>query len=107
MTDIRIAYVPCGSQEEAVRIGRACVKDKLAACANILHGMTSVYEWKGELQTDTECLLLLKTTQDQQTALSATVKKHHSYDLPCIIFLPVQSGNEPYLAWIRDQTTTS
>lgn len=107
MTDTVIAYVPCESQEEALRIGQSCVRNKLAACANILPAMMSVYEWKGDIQTDQECLLLLKSTRDRQKELSAAVEKLHSYELCCVIFLPVESGNEPYLEWIRQQTISS
>lgn len=104
MTPFVFAYIPCKDQEEALSIGKQCVSQKIAACGNILPGMMSVYEWEGKIRTETECLLLLKTTQAQQHDVTETVQSLHSYDLPCIVFLPIESGHDPYLRWIDEQT---
>ncbi len=99
-----LCYVTCGSREEALRIARSVVERRLAACANILDGMTSVYRWEGRLHTDSETLLLLKTRRDLAEGLTEAIRDMHSYDVPCVTVLPVEGGNPDYLAWIIEQT---
>lgn len=96
-----LVYVTAKDATDALRIGQAIVKERLAACANILPKMTSVYEWQGQLETSEEAVLILKTTQDRADAVVAAVGKLHPYDVPCALVLPVQSGNAAFLDWIR------
>lgn len=103
MTDKRVALVTCASQEEASRIARALVTERLAACVNILESpVRSVYRWKGRVETAMEHLLVIKTRRARLRALEAAVKRLHSYQTPEIIALPVAEGSRRYLAWLDD-----
>lgn len=99
-----LLYVTASSRDEALAIGRAAVEEQLAACANVLEGMTSIYWWQGQLEQSTECVLLLKTRAALVTRLIDRVRALHSYECPCIVELPVTGGNPAYLQWIADST---
>lgn len=91
-------YVPCGSKEEAEKIGRALVEEKLAACANIFP-ISSIYRWKGKVETGQECVMMCKTAGDKFTKVKNLVKKLHSYELPVILFWKFRAERE-VLDWI-------
>jgi periplasmic divalent cation tolerance protein len=95
-----LCYITAGSKDEALRIGRAVVEERLAACANVLDGMTSVYWWKGALEQADEAVLIVKTRAELVDRLTARVRELHGYDCPCVISLPIAGGNPDYLAWI-------
>jgi periplasmic divalent cation tolerance protein len=97
-------YATAGDAAEARRIGRAVVEGQLAACANIITGMRSLYWWQGKLEEGREAVLILKTTEDRLEALVARVKELHSYDCPCIEALPVVAGHQPFLDWVAQET---
>jgi periplasmic divalent cation tolerance protein len=97
-------YITTSSRDEALRIGRALVTDGLAACANVLPGIISVYRWQGEIQEDDESSLILKTRSDLVERLTARVKELHSYDCPCLVALPITDGNPDFLHWIAEET---
>ena len=97
---INFIYMTAGSREEARKIGKELVAARLAACVNILDNMNSFYRWQGEIQDDTEVVIVAKTTEDRVPALTEKVKALHSYDCPCIVSLPVSGGNQPFLDWI-------
>ena len=97
-----IAYIPCGSEEEAQKIGKSLVKEKLAACANIIRS-NSIYEWVGEMKSEGEWIVLAKTIPKKFAEIKKKVKSMHSYELPCIIGIPVVDVNEPYLDWVEEQ----
>ena len=99
-------YMTAGSKEEARNIGKELVTSKLAACVNILDNMNSVYMWDGEIQEDSEVILIAKTTQERVPKLVKKVKSIHSYDCPCIVSLPVLGGHKPFLDWIAEEVTT-
>jgi periplasmic divalent cation tolerance protein len=99
-----IVYVTVGSTEEAHTIARDVVERKLAACANILPGMTSIYRWEGAIQEDNETVLILKSTADNIATLTEAIKETHTYDCPCIIALSIESGNTDFLNWIIQET---
>jgi len=103
-TEVLLGWIPCPDAETAERIGRRAVESRLAACANILPGMVSLYRWKGELQRDPEALLLLKTTASRRQDLTDLVVAEHPYELPAVSFLPVTSGHAPFLAWVAAET---
>lgn len=97
-------YVTTADIAEARRIGRAVVERRLAACANAIDGMHSVYWWEGAVQEATEAVLILKTEKDRLQELIAAIKARHSYDCPCIEALDIADGNPDFLAWIRQET---
>ena len=101
---VMFVYVTAGDAAEASRIGRAVVEARLAACANVIAGMRSIYWWQGNLTEGEEAVLILKTTEDRLEALMARVKELHSYDCPCIEALPVVAGHQPFLDWVAQET---
>ena len=105
MTDPRFIYITCKDKEEALQVGKAVVNARLAACANILPGMESIYWWQGELVSDQEVVLVLKSTQSHVPGIVAKVKEVHSYSVPCIVALPILDGHPEYLQWIAQETS--
>jgi periplasmic divalent cation tolerance protein len=97
---INFVYMTAGSEKEAKTVAKALVESKLAACVNIIPGMRSVYVWEGDIQEDTEWVLIAKTTADNVPGLIDTVKELHSYDCPCIVGIPAAGGNAAFLDWI-------
>ena len=97
------AYITCKDGAEARKIGKALVQERKVACVNIWEGMTSMYEWEGQLMEDQECVLIAKTHADQQEGLIARVEELHSYEVPCVVFLPILGGNPKYLNWIQQE----
>ncbi|WP_114859949.1 divalent-cation tolerance protein CutA [Azospirillum brasilense] len=98
------AYITAGSRDEARRIGRALVEERLAACANIFDGMTSIYRWQDAIEEANETVLIAKTRAELFERLAARVRELHSYDVPCVVELRVGRGNPAYLDWLRDGT---
>lgn len=80
------------------------VSSGLAACANIVKGLQSIFRWDGKVNVENECLIMMKTTQDRFSELEAAVRAHHSYSIPEIIVLPIIAGSAPYLEWIKAET---
>lgn len=103
MSERLVVLMTAGSQEEADRIANALVTKMLAACVNVLPGVTSVYRWEGEVQRDQEWLLVAKSKRDVLDDLVQCVQAIHSYDLPEVIALPVVGGSEAYLRWVDSE----
>lgn len=99
-----IAYLTARDQAEAKRIGETLVKEKLAACANIIPSIESVYWWKGNMEEDKESLIILKTKKALAGKLIKRVKELHSYETPCVDIIPVTEGNKDYFKWIEEVT---
>ena len=97
-------YVTTPSRDEALTIGRTVVQERLAACANVLDGMTSIYWWQGALEQAGEAVLVLKTRADLVERLTARIRELHSYECPCVVALPIAAGNPEYLDWIAAET---
>ena len=97
-------YVTAGSPEEARSLARTLVAERLAACANILDGMSSLYWWQGKLEEAAESVVILKTRSELVPALTERVKQLHSYACPCVVALPIGDGNPDYLRWIESET---
>jgi periplasmic divalent cation tolerance protein len=105
MKDKILVLITTGSEEEAARIARALLEERLIACANLVGGVRSLYRWKGEICDDREILLLCKTQQRLFPQLSSKVKSIHSYEVPEIIALSILEGWRPYLEWVERETT--
>jgi len=101
----QMIYVTAPNRVEALTIAKAVVGERLAACANILEGVSSVYWWEGALQEDVECVLILKTRRDLVAKLTTRIKALHSYDCPCVVALKIEDGNLDYLNWIISKTS--
>ena len=104
MTDFIVVLVTASGEEEAARIGRALVEERLAACVNIVKGLRSIYLWKGKVEDEPEVLILVKTRRQRLEQITARVKSLHSYTLPEIVALPVEGGSADYLGWIAQET---
>jgi uncharacterized protein involved in tolerance to divalent cations len=102
MTDKRVVLTTCGSLEEARRIAQELVQRRLAACVNIVPQIESVYLWKGEVETATEYLLIIKTTAAAFERLRDAICKLHSYDVPECIQIVIEDGSAAYLEWIAE-----
>jgi len=100
---INFVYMTCADKAEAAKIGRVLVESRLAACVNIIDPMVSLYWWDGKVQDDRETVIIAKTTIDKVPLLKEKVVSLHSYECPCIVCLPIESGHGPYLQWIQEQ----
>ena len=102
-----IVYTTWPSVVEAEAAGRAIVERRLAACVNILPGMISHYWWQGVIERGEEAVMIIKTRAALAEAVRAAVKELHSYTTPAILILPVDGGDENYLAWIMAETESA
>ncbi len=100
-----LLYMTAGNREEALALARMLVGERLAACANVLGGATSVYRWQGEVQEEGEVVLVAKTVERQVDAVVRRVRGMHSYDSPCIVALPISGGDPDFLAWVREEVS--
>jgi len=98
----RIVFITASSQEEAARIAKALVAEKLAACVSIVPSVRSIYMWKGEVCDEGEVLMIAKTSQARFSALAERVGSLHSYDVPEVIAMPIVDGLQPYLEWMDE-----
>ena len=99
-----LAYITMPDRESDLAYCETLVRERLAACANILDGATSVYWWQGALETGGECVCILKTTRERYPAFFARAKETHPYDVPCIVAFSLETGNEDFFAWLRSET---
>jgi periplasmic divalent cation tolerance protein len=106
MDEFVMVYMTAPDRGEALRIARALVDAKLAACVNVLGDCTSVYRWQGAVEEAGEVTLVAKSRAGLFDRLAAAVKAVHSYDTPCIVAYPMSVGDAAYLGWIRDSTAT-
>jgi len=98
------AMMTISSEAEALRLAELTVREKLAACAQVVAPIRSFYRWEGELRRDDEWLVLFKTSTAAQEALIARVVEEHPYDVPEVIVTPVSAGNPAYLEWVAAAT---
>ncbi|QLH41042.1 MAG: divalent-cation tolerance protein CutA [Defluviicoccus sp.] len=103
--DACFLYVTTASEDEALGIARSVVGERLAACANILGTIRSVFWWQDQVNDDAEVAMILKTRADLVPSLTERVKALHSYECPCVVALPIVGGNADFLAWIGAETT--
>jgi periplasmic divalent cation tolerance protein len=97
-------YAVFGDADEAERIGRTVVEERLAACVNILGGIRSIYRWQGALETADEIAAIFKTSQDSADALIARIVALHSYEVPCVVTWPIGKIATAYADWVEDST---
>lgn len=99
-THYQIILCTCPDKATAEKIARLLVTGKLAACVNILPGITSIYLWQEQIESAQEQLLLIKANKTVYQAIETTIKDHHPYELPEIIAVPIKNGLPEYLRWI-------
>ncbi len=97
-----VVLVTAPDEENAAMIGRTLVEERLAACANIVGAVRSIYRWKGEICDERECLLVIKTASEKFRELEKRVRSMHPYEVPEIIALEISEGSKPYLDWIAE-----
>ncbi|MEE9236149.1 MAG: divalent-cation tolerance protein CutA [Candidatus Acidoferrales bacterium] len=100
MTDKVVVLVACGSGEEAERIARALVEERLAACVNVMQPVRSLYRWQGKVCDEPEVLLSIKTSRPLFDRVRRVVEKLHSYEVPEVVCLPIIDGAPNYLNWL-------
>jgi periplasmic divalent cation tolerance protein len=102
----RIVMTTVVSPEEATRLGRVLVEERLAACATLLPPIHSIYRWHDQIESQAETLLLLKTALEQLPALEARLQELHSYQTPEFLVLDIEAGSHSYLRWLRESLCT-
>ena len=103
MSDPVIVLSALGAPRDAERIARALVEERLAACVNIVPGVVSIYRWKGNVEQESELLLVIKTLAERVDALKARLLEMHPYELPEVVVIPIGGGHGAYLEWIAQQ----
>ena len=104
LTDKAVVFSTCGTAEEAGKVARSLVESGTAACVNIIPGVRSIYRWKGQVEDASEWLLVIKTRRELFPALTAELRRVHSYEVPEAIAVSIVDGLPEYLAWIDDET---
>ena len=104
MSNYKLLYITCGSKLEANKIGKFLVKNKLAACANIIPNVQSIFKWNNKVISSKEYILIGKIQKKNVKKIIKSVKSLHSYDCPCILFFNIDSGNNAFLKWISDNS---
>jgi periplasmic divalent cation tolerance protein len=97
-----LTLVTCPTAAVGRRLGAALVRERLAACVNVVPGLTSIYRWKGKVETAREVLLLVKSTAARAKRLASRVKELHPYETPEVLTLRIASGDAAYLRWLGD-----
>jgi len=100
MTDKIVILTTCETQDEARKLARALVEERVAACVNIVSQVESVYRWKGQVESAAEFLLVIKSSRDMFGQVCSVLERVHSYELPECIALPIVDGSERYLEWL-------
>ena len=104
MEEARIVLSTTSSREEAQRIARTLVEERLAACVNLVENVTSIYRWKGAVEESLEIMLIIKCNVEKLAAIETRLHQMHSYDVPEFLVLPVEGGSSAYLRWLRESS---
>ena len=97
-----VVFITAPDEDTAADIAKALVGEKLAACANIVKNIRSIYKWQGKTEDKSEVLMIAKTSRDMFSALEKKVKSMHPYDVPEIISVPIDQGSEQYIEWLSN-----
>lgn len=103
MKSTSFVYATTPDADTALKLAHSTIKSGLAACCNIIPGMTSVYEWKGQVHEDQEVVMVFKTTEEMIPDLTAFITTRHPSDNPCVVALPLAGGSQKFLDWIESQ----
>jgi periplasmic divalent cation tolerance protein len=104
MTNAIVVFVTAANHAEAEKIARVLVERRVAACAQILPPIVSIYRWQNQIEQSAEVLLLAKTMSDRFDLLAAAVRENHSYEVPEIVAVPAEQVSFPYLQWLQENT---
>ena len=97
-------YTTFDNIDEAKKIARILVDEKLVACVNLIPNVISIYPWQGKIEESEEIIMWCKTRDKQVESIKTKIKKHHSYDVPAFIVYQIKTGSEAYLQWITEET---
>jgi periplasmic divalent cation tolerance protein len=104
MAEHLLVLTTLGNDEDAVRVAKALLERRVAACVNIVGSVRSFYRWEGKIEDDSERLLLIKTRADRYNDLESVIGDVHPYDVPELIAVPLERGAAAYLGWVDDET---
>ena len=102
--EYQIILNTCSDKDAATNIANTLIDEGLAACVNIIPGLTSIYSWQGQRETGTEVLLMIKTRTELYSQVESRIVSLHSYELPEILSVPIEHGLKAYLDWIDNST---
>lgn len=100
MTDKIVVLSTCPTEAEAGKLARLLVEERVAACVNVVRGVSSYYRWQGAIESATEFLLVIKSSRTLFPALRAMLEGNHSYEVPEVVAIPVLDGSPAYLSWL-------
>ena len=101
---VLVVFSTFPNPDKAAEVARTLVSEGLAACANLVGPVRSIYRWKGEICDDTETLAVIKTTSERFDAMKDRLVALHPYEVAEVIALPVENGHAPYLDWVLSET---
>ncbi len=101
--NVRVVFVTVPDDETGIRLAQSVVEERLAACGNVVSGLTSVYRWSGKIHQESESLVIFKTTGTVLDQLMKRVVELHPYDVPEFLALPILDGYPPYLDWVKGE----
>jgi periplasmic divalent cation tolerance protein len=104
MTDALLVFTTLPTADKAAEVAKLLVEERLAACANLLPAVRSIYHWQGKLHDENEVLVLLKTRAEHLERLKLRILELHPYELPEVLAVPVEAGYQPYLEWLAGET---
>lgn len=105
MDEVVIVYCTCPDKKVADSLAQLLLEARLAACINLIDSISAIYRWQGKIERSEEVLMMIKTTSKRYAALQVKLKKHHPYEIPEIIAVPVTHGLPDYLDWVRECST--
>ena len=100
-----IFYITTPDKKTALKLANEMVKSKIVACANIIESVTSIYWWEEKINTEQECMMVVKTTERNSEKLIEYIENNHPYEVPECIGINIAKGSQPYLQWIVNSTT--
>jgi periplasmic divalent cation tolerance protein len=99
-----VTFVTCKDRKQATMLARTLVKERLAACVNVVPGIVSIYRWEDEVEEAREVLLVIKSRRALSRRLVSRVRALHTYEVPEVVTIPITEGNPAYLRWVRQST---
>ncbi len=104
MSEYSVVLITASTREEAQKIGRTLVEERLFACSNLISPVQSIFHWEGKVNDENEVLIVAKTKTGLSDDIIKRVKELHSYTVPEVLFLPILCGSEDYLNWVDAET---
>jgi periplasmic divalent cation tolerance protein len=100
---VKLLYVTCQNVDEARRIGRQLIAERLAGCINIFPTIESIYKWDAAVETTLEAVMIVKTSEHLTEVCSLKIRELHSYKTPCVLMIPVENTDDDYIRWLQGQ----